>query len=153
MFQRRHTKTIQACTDGAKKTVCLILQTAQRIDVLARKLDYIVLGVCSLILFSLYRLNHKGCLFIFYSICRNDCTAVGRLAGKEGTDVYCQRKCLRYPSNCPKDECQCVEKIDPSDPSIVLDQSSNVFNYKEVTNYTNKNGHKVEEFQKEGGCR
>lgn len=81
--------------------------------------------------------------------CPNACTAVGRLAGQEGTDVYCQRQCLRYPSNCPKDECDCVEEIDPSDPSIVLDRSriTEDGDLIQVTNYTNENGHKVEEFE------
>ena len=83
-------------------------------------------------------------------IFRNDCTAVGRLAGQEGTDVYCHRQCLRYPSNCPKDECKCVEKIDPKDPSIVLDRSSINIEKDFVTNYTNQNGHKVEEFEDHG---
>lgn len=82
--------------------------------------------------------------------CPNDCTAVGRLAGQEGTDVYCHRQCLRYPSNCPKDECKCVEKIDPKDPSIVLDRSSINIEKDFVTNYTNQNGHKVEEFEDHG---
>ena len=81
---------------------------------------------------------------------RNDCTAIGRLAGQEGTDVYCHRQCLRYPSNCPKDECKCVEKIDPKDPSIVLDRSTINIEKDFVTNYTNQNGHKVEEFEDHG---
>ena len=72
------------------------------------------------------------------------------MAGEEGTDVYCHRQCLRYPSNCPKDECKCVEKIDPSDPSIVLDRSSINLDNDFVTNYTNQNGHKVEEFDDHG---
>ena len=90
---------------------------------------------------------------IHVTICSNDCTAVGRLAGQEGTDVYCHRKCLRYPSNCPKDECLCKEKIDPSDPSIVLDRSriTEDGDVIQVTNYTNENGHKVEEFENVGG--
>ena len=33
--------------------------------------------------------------------------AVGKLRGIEGTDVYCHRNCLRYPSKCPKDVCKC----------------------------------------------
>lgn len=41
---------------------------------------------------------------------RTSCKAVGRLAGVEGTDVYCHRNCLRYPSNCPEEECQCTDK-------------------------------------------
>ena len=74
------------------------------------------------------------------------------MAGQEGTDVYCHRKCLRYPSDCPKDECDCVEKIDPSDPSIVLDRSRITEDGEaiQVTNYTNENGHKVEEFENHG---
>jgi len=81
--------------------------------------------------------------------CPTECTAIGRLAGLEGTDVYCHRKCLRYPSECPKEECECVEKIDPSDPINVLDQSSNNFKY--ISEFKNKNGHAVEEFQEGDG--
>merc|ERR1711953_923839 len=81
--------------------------------------------------------------------CPTECTAIGRLAGLEGTDVYCHRKCLRYPSECPKEECECVEKIDPSDPINVLDQSSNNFKY--ISEFKNKNGHAVEEFQEVDG--
>ena len=83
------------------------------------------------------------------SIFSTECTAIGRLAGLEGTDVYCHRKCLRYPSECPKEECKCVEKIDPSDPINVLDQSSNNFKY--ISEFKNKNGHAVEEFQEVDG--
>ena len=88
----------------------------------------------------------------FVFIYSNECTAIGRLAGKEGTDVYCQRRCLRYPSNCPKDECQCVENMDPSDPSIVLDQSTRSKNSAnpKFKKYTDTNGYKVEEFQDHG---
>ena len=46
----------------------------------------------------------------YYFFFRTSCKAVGRLAGVEGTDVYCHRNCLRYPSNCPEDECQCTDK-------------------------------------------
>ena len=66
--------------------------------------------------------------------------------------MYCHRQCLRYPSNCPKDECKCVEKIDPKDPSIVLDRSSINIEKDFVTNYTNQNGHKVEEFELRSEC-
>jgi hypothetical protein len=37
----------------------------------------------------------------------DECQAKGRLAEFEGTDVYCHRNCLRYPSTCPKEECDC----------------------------------------------
>ena len=84
---------------------------------------------------------------MFYYIYSNDCTAIGRLEGKEGTDVYCHYRCLRYPSNCPKEECSCVEKVDPSDPSIILDLSSRKG---KITEYTDTNGFKVEEFQDHG---
>ena len=76
---------------------------------------------------------------------RNDCTAIGRLADVEGTDVYCHRQCLRYPSTCPKDECHCVEKIDTGDPSIVLDRASKRNAALKI--YTNDDGYKVEEYE------
>ena len=90
-----------------------------------------------------------ACEVYLPSIFSTECTAIGRLAGLEGTDVYCHRKCLRYPSECPMEECECVEKIDPSDPINVLDQSSNNFKY--ISEFKNKNGHAVEEFQEVDG--
>merc|ERR1711872_656376 len=39
--------------------------------------------------------------------CLSHCEAIGRLAGVEGTDVFCHRNCLRYPPNCPKESCKC----------------------------------------------
>ena len=76
------------------------------------------------------------------------------MAGQEGTDVYCHYHCLRYPSNCPKDECHCVENINSSDPSIVLDQASlsnnTIVEEAKFRRYTNHDGHEVEEFQDHG---
>ena len=45
---------------------------------------------------------------------RDTCDATGRLAGVEGTDVYCMRKCLRYPTSCPRDECHCYDSQNES---------------------------------------
>ena len=129
---------------GAKKIVWAIHQIAQRTDARARKLELFIDIIKELICYNVFKLSEHT-----FDL-RNDCTAIGRLAGQEGTDVYCHRKCLRYPSNCPKDECKCIEKIDPKDPSIVLDRSAINLNKDFVTNYTNENGHKVEEFDDHG---
>ena len=48
-------------------------------------------------------------LFIF----REECEAIGELAGIEGTDVYCHRQCMVYPvDNCPMDKCKCYTTND-----------------------------------------
>lgn len=38
---------------------------------------------------------------------RQECTAIGRIAGQPGADEYCQDKCLVYGSQCPRDRCAC----------------------------------------------
>ena len=88
---------------------------------------------------------------ILINTCSNDCTAIGRLAGEEGADVYCHYNCLRYPSKCPKEECHCVESIEPSDPNIILDQASAKNKIVNVKKYTDIDGHKVEEYQDQEG--
>lgn len=35
------------------------------------------------------------------------CDAIGDIAEKPGADQYCLRRCMRYPSNCPTDRCNC----------------------------------------------
>jgi hypothetical protein len=36
------------------------------------------------------------------------CRAIGKLAGIEGTDVYCLRNCFHNDATeCPHDECEC----------------------------------------------
>ena len=61
-------------------------------------------------------------LFSFFS---NKCVGIGKLEGIEGTEAYCGRKCLRYPSVCPKDECRCFrvedEKKEEEDNENVAD--------------------------------
>ena len=40
---------------------------------------------------------------------RDECEAIGELAGVEGTDVFCHRQCMVYPyDNCPEDKCRCT---------------------------------------------
>ena len=40
---------------------------------------------------------------------RDECEAIGDLAGVEGTDVFCHRQCMVYPyDNCPEDKCRCT---------------------------------------------
>lgn len=47
--------------------------------------------------------------------CITGCRAIGKLAGVEGTDVYCLRNCFRNDAtNCPKDECECYGDVDES---------------------------------------
>ena len=44
---------------------------------------------------------------------REECEAIGELAGVEGTDVYCHRQCMVYPAdNCPTDKCKCLTTND-----------------------------------------
>ena len=53
---------------------------------------------------------HFWVKFSCITFCSDTCKAKGRLADVEGTDVYCHRNCLRYPSTCPKDECECFSE-------------------------------------------
>ena len=44
---------------------------------------------------------------------RIGCRAIGKLAGIEGTDVYCLRNCFHNDAtDCPKDECECYSEND-----------------------------------------
>ena len=49
---------------------------------------------------------------------RDECEGIGEYRGIEGTDVWCQRQCLRYPSECPLDKCKCRAKQVPEDALI-----------------------------------
>jgi len=51
--------------------------------------------------------------------CLSHCEAIGRLAGREGTDVYCHRNCLHYPPTCPKDECKCFPMDSPTQKTLL----------------------------------
>ena len=49
-------------------------------------------------------------LWVFFYIVlsfRDECVGIGEYRDIEGTDVWCQRECLRYPSTCPQDKCSC----------------------------------------------
>ncbi len=45
-------------------------------------------------------------------LARDECEPIGRLKDVEGTESYCHRNCLRYPSTCPKDVCRCYSYDD-----------------------------------------
>lgn len=70
-----------------------------------------------------YLIMHYYHCFPFYSR-RDECEALGNLAGIEGTDVWCQRQCLRYPSKCPRDKCRCFsrkrEKLEAVDNGVTV---------------------------------
>ncbi len=57
------------------------------------------------------------CIFLYtFSV---GCRAIGKLAGIEGTDVYCLRNCFHNGAkNCPKDECECYGADDENEVSI-----------------------------------
>ncbi len=53
----------------------------------------------------------------FFSV---GCRAIGKLAGIEGTDVYCLRNCFHNGAkNCPKDECECYGADDENEVSVL----------------------------------
>ena len=57
--------------------------------------------------------------YIFLYIVSVGCRAIGKLAGIEGTDVYCLRNCFHNGAkNCPKDECECYGADDENEVSI-----------------------------------
>ena len=54
---------------------------------------------------------------------REECEAIGELAGIDGTDIFCHRQCMVYPSdntNCPTDKCRCTtsNQVVNSNPAI-----------------------------------
>jgi hypothetical protein len=72
--------------------------TAQHQLHIAETIVYLLASNCALRIFQFSP---------FLSIRRNTCDAIGDIADKPGADQYCLRQCMRYPSNCPIDRCNC----------------------------------------------
>ena len=51
------------------------------------------------------------------------CRAIGKLAGIEGTDVYCLRNCFHNDATeCPRDVCECYGEDDEEENKEKLRQ-------------------------------